>query len=73
MSRVVSDFGFFLERDSNNMIIELNGKAKKYCVLKFFPFTSDRKASSVVVQDEEGKIFVFVKGADSSLINMSSN
>lgn len=36
-------------------------------MLRYFQFTSERKASSIVVRDEQGKLFVFVKGADSSM------
>lgn len=43
------------------------GHTSKFRVLKYFPFTSERKASSVLVRDENGRIFVFVKGADSSM------
>jgi magnesium-transporting ATPase (P-type) len=35
--------------------------------MKYFPFTSERKASSLVVKDEGGRVFAFVKGADSSI------
>lgn len=38
--------------------------------MKYFPFTSERKASSVVVRDEQNRLFAFVKGADSSVRKM---
>jgi len=44
-----------------------DGKQSKYRVLKYFPFTSERKASSIVVRDHEDRLFAFVKGADSSM------
>lgn len=51
MARDVKDWGFFHDRDSENIRIELPSGVKNYKVLKYFGFTSDRKASSVVVQD----------------------
>jgi magnesium-transporting ATPase (P-type) len=42
-------------------------------VLKYFPFTSERKASSLVVRDEGGQLFAFVKGADSSMNKLFKN
>jgi len=39
--------------------------------LKVFPFTSDRKAMSMIVKKPNGKIFVYTKGADSSMLAYS--
>jgi magnesium-transporting ATPase (P-type) len=39
--------------------------------MKTFPFTSDRKAMSVIAKRPDGKVFIYVKGADSSLLKMS--
>ena len=33
-----------------------------------FEFTSDRKMMSIIVQDRNGKVFVFAKGADMAMI-----
>jgi magnesium-transporting ATPase (P-type) len=65
MARSAAQFGRFLDRDSDTMNITYPGGEKKsFRVLKVFPFTSERKCSSIVVRDEEGRIFALVKGAD---------
>lgn len=51
MAREVKDMGYFLERDSQNITLQTLVSTEKYRVLKYFPFTSDRKASSIVVRD----------------------
>ena len=68
MTYEVAEYGYFLGRDSQNIELFLpEDTFTKFRVLKYFAFTSERKASSVVVQDEENRLFVFVKGADSSM------
>ena len=40
-------------------------------MVKVFDFTSERKAMTVVARDiRSGKMMAFVKGADSSMMNM---
>jgi magnesium-transporting ATPase (P-type) len=51
MAKEVKDMGYFLERDSQNITLQTLVSTEKYRVLKYFPFTSDRKASSIVVRD----------------------
>lgn len=70
MAREVGECGYFLDRDSQNIEIQTpEGSSTKYKLLKYFAFTSERKASSVVVRDQEDRLFAFVKGADSSMKN----
>jgi len=40
---------------------------EQYKVLRTVKFTSERRAMTVVVQDQENKIFVFTKGAKESI------
>jgi magnesium-transporting ATPase (P-type) len=65
------DVGYvqFLERDSENLKIDVKGQIEKYEVLKIVEFTSDRKRMSVIVKREhDGKVFNFIKGADIAII-----
>ena len=49
----------------------LNGQEEVYTIIKIFPFTSDRKAMSIVLQHPtEKRAICFVKGADSSVFKM---
>jgi len=74
MARSVKDFGFYNDRDSETLHVKYTGwgKDKLFKKIKDFPFSSDRKVASTVVQDESGQLFVFVKGADSSMVKMCS-
>jgi magnesium-transporting ATPase (P-type) len=51
MTREVKEMGYFLERDSKSITLQTLASKEKYRVLKYLPFTSDRKASSIVVRD----------------------
>ena len=55
----------FVDRTEDNIVI-LNwfGKKKQYQLLNIFEFNSDRKRMSVVFKDNEGKLFIITKGAD---------
>ena len=61
------------------MTIELstssgNKNTEVYKVLKTFDFDSDRKMMSVVVQERSsGRVFVFTKGADISMMKRIKN
>jgi phospholipid-transporting ATPase len=54
--------------EDNFIILHVFDEIKKYKLLDMFEFDSDRKRMSVIVQDEEGKITLFCKGADSIMI-----
>ena len=69
-------FGFkFLERrDSNKIFIEnrysrMPTNTEEAEVLHIFPFSSRRKRMAVVIREHTGKIAVYIKGADSSILN----
>jgi len=63
--------GFFINRDSDEIIINNNGVEEKYGIIKMFPFTSERKAMSMVLQHpSKDKAICYVKGADSSVFPM---
>lgn len=61
----------FITRDSEFIKMELNGVTEEYGIIKLFPFTSERKAMSIVLlHPKENKAICFVKGADSSVFPM---
>jgi len=45
--------GWFIERDSDFLKIEIRGKKEIWRNLKFFEFTSDRKLMSRVLQNTQ--------------------
>ena len=47
------------------MIVKIDGAERKYELLNVIEFSSARKRMSVIVKDEEGRILVMCKGADS--------
>ena len=61
----------FITRDSEKVKIKLNGVTEEYMIIKLFPFTSERKAMSIVLlHPKEQRAICFVKGADSSVFPM---
>jgi phospholipid-transporting ATPase len=54
MAHEIAELGYFCDRDSDNLMLQIRDKVSKFKVLKQFPFSSDRKRSSIVVQDETG-------------------
>lgn len=75
MARDLKYMGFFSTRSSESISVSYDEAATKplvsYEILKTFPFTSERKAMSVVIKRPDGRKYVYTKGADSSLIKMS--
>jgi len=67
-----SEFSKFVSRDADSTKILVNGQEETYKVIKVFPFTSERKAMSIVVKhpEKENTAICFVKGADSSVFPM---
>ena len=47
------------------MLIDFLGEQRSYRLLNILEFTSARKRMSVVVEDSNGRIMLFTKGADS--------
>lgn len=60
----------FKGMDMDIMHVNIDGVERKFKLLKRIDFTSDRKRMTVVVQDmESGKITMYIKGADSVILN----
>ena len=56
----------FVKRDEdNNMVVRYGNTDRKYRLLNILEFTSTRKRMSVLVEDEQGRIQLLTKGADS--------
>lgn len=56
----------FKNRDiNNNLYIEIDGRNQEYQLLNLLEYTSERKRMSVIVRCPDGKIRLFMKGADS--------
>lgn len=53
--------------EDNFIIIDSRGESFKYKLLETLEFTSDRKRQSVIVQDPNNQIWLYCKGADSTL------
>ena len=58
----------FKDRDSQAIRIQVGENIEEYTILKVIEFTSARKAMTMVVKRNDGRIFAFVKGADTSII-----
>jgi phospholipid-transporting ATPase len=67
--RCAVEHGYVLtERSTRSMTVKINDKAVKYEILATLEFTPDRKMMSIIVQDPEGRITLFTKGADSFVV-----
>ena len=63
-----------VEKDSDVLKVTVNSKSEEYKLVKSYEFTSDRKMMSVVVKrNTDGKLFLFTKGADTSLLPLAKN
>ena len=74
LTRDLKYMGYLSGRSQESIIMTTSdsGETTKFDILKVFPFTSDRKAMSIVVRGENGKKFVFTKGAYSSMLKFSN-
>ncbi len=45
-----SGYSKFISRDQETIKIDVNGKAEEYGIIKIFPFTSERKAMSIMLK-----------------------
>lgn len=73
MTKNLQTHGFFKRRTKEAIYVTtVSGQEEEYKILKLFPFTSERKAMSILVEDPRGKMLLFTKGADSSLLKMSN-
>ena len=72
LTNAARHFGIiFKERDENSAIIVENrftSGNESYDLLNVIEFTSARKRMSVIVRDQNGKILLMSKGADSHII-----
>ncbi|XP_063811477.1 phospholipid-transporting ATPase IK-like [Pseudophryne corroboree] len=63
------NFGYvFLSRTQQSITISELGTEKTYNILSLMDFNSVRKRMSILVRDEEGKIKLYTKGADSVIL-----
>ncbi|XP_075060872.1 phospholipid-transporting ATPase IK-like [Mixophyes fleayi] len=63
------NFGYvFLSRTQESITISELGTEKTYNILSLMDFNSVRKRMSILVRDEEGKIKLYTKGADSVIL-----
>ena len=61
-------YGEFVQRDSKNIKILINGKTEEYEILRVLEFDSVRKRMSVIVKNKEtNKVINFIKGADMTI------
>ncbi|CAG9785399.1 unnamed protein product [Diatraea saccharalis] len=63
----------FLGEDGNNMLVKMGDHTEMYEKLQTLEFTSERKRMSVIVRDKNGKIWLFCKGAESSVFPICEN
>ena len=57
----------FLNRDSTSITIQVNESTETYEILRALEFTSERKCMTLIVKRNDGKLFAFAKGADTSI------
>ncbi|XP_077332109.1 phospholipid-transporting ATPase IK-like isoform X1 [Lithobates pipiens] len=63
------NFGYvFLARTQESITISEMGTEVTYKILALMDFTSDRKRMSILLRNEEGKIKLYTKGADSVIL-----
>ena len=61
-------------RDIDKTItLEINKEDKKYVLLNTLEYSSERKRMSVIIKNPEGKIFLYIKGADSVIEKLLNN
>lgn len=63
----------FISRDLKKMKIKVNDKEEEYEILDTLEFTSDRKRMSVILKNSDGKIFLYIKGADSVIFSLAKS
>ena len=65
------DLGFvLLNRDRESIKIREFGVEKNYTILQTIEFTSSRRRMSIIIQSNEGTIYVLSKGADDVIFSM---
>ncbi|XP_069676428.1 phospholipid-transporting ATPase IF-like isoform X2 [Periplaneta americana] len=61
----------FLGEEGESMSVMVKGRVRHYRKLNTLEFTSDRKRMSVIVQDEDGQIWLYCKGAESAVVPLT--
>jgi phospholipid-transporting ATPase len=54
--------------EDNNIVMDIFNVSRTFKLLDLFEFNSDRKRMAVIIQDQDKKIKMFCKGADSIMI-----
>ena len=58
----------FLNRTFDNFIkLEINNEETKFKILNILEYSSERKRMSVICENEEGEIYHYIKGADTTI------
>ncbi|XP_041988181.1 phospholipid-transporting ATPase IF [Aricia agestis] len=57
----------FLGEEGNNLLLKIGEDTEMYERLQIIEFTSERKRMSIIVRDKDGKIWLFCKGAETSV------
>ncbi|XP_026732773.1 probable phospholipid-transporting ATPase IF [Trichoplusia ni] len=57
----------FLGEEGNNLLLKIGEQTELYERLQVIEFTSERKRMSIILRDKDGKIWLFCKGAESSV------
>ncbi|KAJ8721706.1 hypothetical protein PYW07_002481 [Mythimna separata] len=71
---VAERFGVtFLGEEGNDLVVKVGENTEMYERLQVIEFTSERKRMSVILRDKDGKIWLFCKGAESSVFPLCMN
>ncbi|XP_045447755.1 phospholipid-transporting ATPase IF-like [Melitaea cinxia] len=57
----------FMGEEGNNLLVRFGNHTEMFERLQLIEFTSERKRMSIIVRDKDGKIWLFCKGAESSV------
>lgn len=72
--QMASDLGFCLSRtEKHAKWVDVRGRVLKYELIADIMFTSQRKRSTTILRDENGRVFALVKGADSVILPLLSS
>ena len=63
-------FEYFGLDDNNNICVNYMNKRLIYKLLYVFEFDGERKRQSVIIQKENNEIYLYCKGADSTMENL---
>lgn len=62
----------FMNKDNDFLVLNYFDEIKKFKILQKFEFSSERKRSSIIVEDEEGNIKIYVKGSDEKILQSNN-